>query len=81
MRDNVIAEFIEEMDLFCELRCAENRFCAAFNYKEKALESELNCQLSNTTEHELNERHKTREEQLWTFYEAKVDRSHFVRVL
>ncbi|XP_028411974.1 EGF-like repeat and discoidin I-like domain-containing protein 3 [Dendronephthya gigantea] len=77
LRNNVIAEFTEEMDLFCELRCAENRFCVAFSYKEKTLENELNCQLTNTTEHKFNERHETREEQVWTFHEAKVDRSQF----
>ncbi|XP_028411991.1 lactadherin-like [Dendronephthya gigantea] len=75
LRNNVIAEFTEEMDLFCELRCAENRFCVAYSYKKKTLENELNCQLTNTTEHKFNERHETREEQVWNFHEAKVDRS------
>ncbi|XP_028411990.1 EGF-like repeat and discoidin I-like domain-containing protein 3 [Dendronephthya gigantea] len=74
---NVIAEFTEEMDVFCELRCAENRFCVAYNYKKKVDEKELNCQITNTTEHKFDVRHFTKEEQVWTFHEAKVDRSDF----
>ncbi|XP_028411610.1 lactadherin-like [Dendronephthya gigantea] len=65
------------MDLFCELRCAENRFCVAFNYKTKVDEKELNCQLTNTKQHKFDVRHFTKEEQVWTFHEAKVDRSDF----
>ncbi|XP_028411620.1 EGF-like repeat and discoidin I-like domain-containing protein 3 [Dendronephthya gigantea] len=65
------------MDVFCELRCAENRFCVAYNYKKKVDKKELNCQITNTTEHKFDVRYFTKEEQVWTFHEAKVDRSDF----
>ncbi|XP_028411616.1 lactadherin-like [Dendronephthya gigantea] len=65
------------MDIFCELQCAEHRFCVAYNYKKKADEKKFNCQLTNTTEHKFDEHEVGKEEQVWTFYKINVDRSQF----
>ena len=81
LRKNVIGQFTEEMSIFCELQCAVHRFCVAYNYKEKVDEKSFNCQLTNTTEHKLNEHGVIKEEQVWTFYKSNVDRSNFVSML
>ncbi|XP_028411633.1 uncharacterized protein LOC114534395 [Dendronephthya gigantea] len=77
IKENVIAQFSESNSIFCELQCAVHRFCVAYNYKKKVDEKELNCQLTNTTEHKFDEDKVAKEEQEWTFYEINVDRSHF----
>ncbi|XP_028411604.1 EGF-like repeat and discoidin I-like domain-containing protein 3 [Dendronephthya gigantea] len=65
------------MVIFCELQCAVNRFCVAYNYKKKVDGKGLNCQLTNTTEHKFDKQEVTKEEQVWTFYKINVDRSQF----
>jgi hypothetical protein len=51
---NIIAQLREPTYRVCGLKCAENRFCVAMNYKEKAGWSEWNCQLTNTTEQKFD---------------------------
>ena len=80
LKTNIIGEFTEEVSIFCELQCAIHRFCVAYNYKKKVDETELNCQLTNTTKHKFDEHEVTKEEQVWTFYKINVDRSQFVRI-
>ena len=68
------------MSIFCELQCAANRFCVAYNYKKTVDEKEFNCQLTNTTDHKFEEHEVTNEEQVWMFYKINVDRNQFVRM-
>ena len=61
----------------CVLHCAETRFCVAINFKEKAEENEINCQLTNTTEQTFD-KNAPEEEKVWTFRRINVDRSQAV---
>ncbi len=63
----------------CGLRCAETRFCAAINYKDKVKGNERNCQLTNTTEHKFDE-NASQKENVWTFRRVHVDKSLMVKV-
>ena len=72
-----MAEYKENIYIFCVLHCAETRFCVAINYKEKAEEDERNCQLTNTTEQKFDE-NASEKEKVWTFRRIDVDRSQAV---
>ena len=64
--------------MHCAIHCADHRFCAAINYKEKTDGIEPNCQLTNTTEQKFdNNASKTK--RVWTFMKFNVDRNQAVR--
>ncbi len=72
-------EYTERVYTLCGLHCAETRFCAAINYKEKVEGNEKNCQLTNTTEHKFDE-NASEKEKFWTFRRVRVDRSIMVNI-
>ena len=72
-----MAEYGQNSYAICGLRCVETRFCVAINFKEKAAENEINCQLTNTTEQKFDE-NASEEEKVWTFRRIDVDRSQAV---
>ena len=77
LKTNIIAQFREPTYEVCGLNCAENRFCVAFNYKEKSEGNEWNCQLTNTTEHKF-QNNASKKKRVWTFLKDNVDRSQVV---
>ena len=77
LKTNIIDKFREQTYEFCGLKCAENRFCVAMNYKEKAESNEWNCQLTNTTEQNFDN-NAEKKERVWTFIKFNVDRSQAV---
>ena len=58
--------------LDCGTSCLEKRTCVAFNFKEESKENEINCQLTQTADHNF-ERGSTNDNG-WSFYEAVGDR-------
>ena len=77
LKTNIIAQFREPTYEFCGLKCADNRFCVAMNYKEKSESNEWNCQLTNMTEQNLDN-NAVKKERVWTFIKFNVDRSQAV---
>jgi hypothetical protein len=77
LKTNIIAQFKEPNFMHCALHCAEHRFCVAINFKETVEGNEPNCQLTNTTEHNLNENVK-KQDRVWTLRSINVDRSQVV---
>jgi hypothetical protein len=63
--------------LVCGTSCLEKRACVAFNFKEESKENEINCQLTQTADHNF-ERGRT-DDNGWTFYEAVGER--MVRII
>ncbi|CAB4022465.1 fibropellin-1-like isoform X1, partial [Paramuricea clavata] len=74
LKTNIIAESRETSYEFCGLKCAENRFCVAVNYKKKAGWNESNCQLTNSTARKFDNI-SSEKERVWTFIKVNVDRS------
>ena len=58
--------------LDCGTSCLEKRACVAFNFKEESKENELNCQLTQTGDHNF-EKGSTYGNG-WTFYKAVGER-------
>ena len=58
--------------LDCGTSCLEKRACVAFNFKEESKENEINCQLTQTADHNF-ERGSTNDNG-WTFYETVGER-------
>ncbi len=73
LKTNIMHEYTERDYTLCGLRCAETRFCAAINYKDKVERNEINCQLTNTTEH-IFDGNNGEKEKVWTFRRVHVDR-------
>ena len=78
LKTNIIVQLREPTYEVCGLNCAENRFCVAFNYKEKSEGNEWNCQLTNTTQHKFDN-NASEKKRVWTFIKDNVDRSQVVR--
>ena len=78
LNSNIIDESRQPVYTLCGHHCAVHRFCVAINHKEKAKSNELNCQLTNTTEHKFDEK-VSKEDSAWTFRKVKADRSLLVR--
>jgi hypothetical protein len=77
LKTNIIAESRETSYEFCGLKCAENRFCVAVNYKKQAAWNESNCQLTNSTARKFGNL-SSEKERVWTFIKVNVDRSQVV---
>ena len=77
LKTNIMVEYRTNIYTICGLRCAETRFCVAINFKEKAEDNEMNCQLTNTTEHKFD-KNAPDEEKVWTFRRINVDRGQAV---
>ena len=58
--------------LDCGLSCLEKNICVALNFKEELKENEINCQLTNTTDHKFER--ESADDNGWTFYEAVGER-------
>ena len=77
LKANIMDEITVDDYKICALRCAERRFCVAINYKNKVEGSEVNCQLTNTTEPKF-EKNANEEKKVWTFRKVSLDRSQLV---
>jgi hypothetical protein len=77
LNTNIIAQLREPTYESCGLKCAENRFCVAVNYKKNCAWNEPNCQLTNSTEGKFDHI-SSKKEQAWTFIKVNVDRSQVV---
>jgi hypothetical protein len=58
--------------LDCGTSCLEKRACVAFNFKEKSKENEINCQLTQTADHNFET--VNTHDNGWTFYETVGER-------
>jgi hypothetical protein len=63
--------------LDCGTSCLDKSVCVAFNFKEESKENEINCQLTQTTDHKFER--GSADDKGWTFYEAVEER--MVRIL
>lgn len=79
LKTNVIAESTEHVYTTCAASCAVHRFCTGINYKENAKENEMNCQLTNTTQHKFDE-NASKKDRVWTFRKVNVVRSLLVSI-
>jgi hypothetical protein len=58
--------------LDCGTSCLEKSVRVAFNFKEESKENEINCQLTETTDHKFER--GSADDNGWTFYEAVGER-------
>jgi hypothetical protein len=58
--------------LDCGTSCLEKSACVAFNFKEESKENDINCQLTQFTDHKFER--GTPDDNGWTFYEAVGER-------
>ena len=79
LKTNVITESAERVYTICAASCVMHRFCTAINYKENAKDNEINCQLTNTTEHKFD-KNTSKQDRVWTFRKVNVDRSLLVSI-
>lgn len=73
LKENIISESREHTWLHCGTSCLATRFCAAYNYKESLGQSEINCQLSHSVDHNFKEINYSKEND-WTFYSIEGPR-------
>ena len=68
LKRDIIFESNVQSWLDCGTICLDKSVCVAFNIKEDSKENEINCQLTETTDHKF-ERGST-DDNGWTFYEG-----------